>query len=147
MNHGAQYADMRGKHSREGSRPRQAWKTYADAHLLKLKNASILSEVPCTRQNCKYQQQCMQSAFTLAALRNCAARVFGEPYLEGKGPSIRNHTASHIWFRAIFQCRVVNFEGVVESIDFHVNGRRICEEAFAAAYAIPPSTCSKMVAR
>eukprot|EP00965_Chrysotila_dentata_P237278 6201809-Pleurochrysis_carterae.AAC.1 len=96
---------MRGKHSREGTAKRQSWKKYADAHFRKLQNASILSETPCLHRKCAFNRQCMQSAFTLAALRNCAARVYGEPYLDGKAPAIGNHSAQHIWFQAVFQCR------------------------------------------
>eukprot|EP00965_Chrysotila_dentata_P085659 2825949-Pleurochrysis_carterae.AAC.1 len=77
------------------------------------------------------------SAFTVSTLRKCAARVFGDAILEGKDPSIPKHSATLIWFDLVFQCRVVNAEGVVERIDFKVEGRHVCDGAFAAVYAIP----------
>eukprot|EP00965_Chrysotila_dentata_P058092 1925854-Pleurochrysis_carterae.AAC.2 len=40
----------------------------------------------------------------------------------------------------IFQCSVVNFDGIVQRIDYSVDGRRICNGAFAAVHAITPAT-------
>eukprot|EP00965_Chrysotila_dentata_P016609 550870-Pleurochrysis_carterae.AAC.1 len=87
----------------------------------------------------------MLSAFTVCTLRKCAARVFGSSILEGKAPSSRKHEVTHIWFDLVFQCRVVNFEGVVERIDFKVDGRRICDGAFSAVYAFPAATFKTIV--
>eukprot|EP00965_Chrysotila_dentata_P044553 1481125-Pleurochrysis_carterae.AAC.2 len=60
--------------------------------------------------------------------------------LEGKAPSRKKHAASHVWFDRIFQCRVVDFDGVVKQIDYQVDDRRICGGALAAVYAFPSAT-------
>eukprot|EP00965_Chrysotila_dentata_P260978 6214102-Pleurochrysis_carterae.AAC.1 len=82
----------------------------------------------------------MSAAFTVSTLRKCAALVFGNSILDGEKPSHPKRAATHVWFGLVSQCRVVNFDGVVERIDYSVDGRRICCGAFAAVYAIPPNT-------
>eukprot|EP00965_Chrysotila_dentata_P140391 4641392-Pleurochrysis_carterae.AAC.1 len=54
------------------------------------------------------------------------------------------HAVSHIWFDLIFLCRVVNADGIIERIDYKVEGRRVCGGAFAAVYSIPPATFTNM---
>eukprot|EP00965_Chrysotila_dentata_P091245 3013097-Pleurochrysis_carterae.AAC.1 len=139
MDHGAQYCDMRGKHSRDSTQKTVPWPVTAEAHMAKIRNASLLGEARCS-DDCTHQKQCMISAFTVTTLRKCATLVFGESVLDGKEPTTRKHDVTHIWFNLIFQCRVCNFEGIVERIEFAVDGRRVCEGAFAAVYAIQPTT-------
>eukprot|EP00965_Chrysotila_dentata_P022426 742686-Pleurochrysis_carterae.AAC.2 len=87
----------------------------------------------------------MLSAFTVSTLQKCAARGFGDPVLDGKAPSFGKHSATHVWFHLIFQCRILTAEGILERLEFHVDGRRICGGAFAAVYAIPPATFATLV--
>eukprot|EP00965_Chrysotila_dentata_P213601 6187721-Pleurochrysis_carterae.AAC.2 len=89
--------------------------------------------------------QCMHSAFTVSLLlRKCAARVFGDSVLHGKEPSTMKLSFSQVWFELIFQCCVLNADGIVQRIDYHVEGRRVCGGAFAAVYSIPPATFTNM---
>eukprot|EP00965_Chrysotila_dentata_P108258 3575760-Pleurochrysis_carterae.AAC.1 len=136
---GAQYCDMRGKYDRTNAQKTLDWKTTAANHYAKVRSASLLGEQRCG-EKCPHHKQCMSSAFTVYTLRNCAAKVFGDSILVKGEPSIQKMAAKHVWFDLIFQCRVVNFDGVVEGIEYCVDGRRVCGAAFAAVYAIPPAT-------
>eukprot|EP00965_Chrysotila_dentata_P191825 6174778-Pleurochrysis_carterae.AAC.1 len=144
MDHGAQYRDGRGKYDRTKARKTAVWGATAKDHLAKVQSASLLGEARCDNK-CEHHRQCMLSAFTVSTLRKCAARVFGNSVLDGKGPSTAKHDVTHIWFDLIFQCRIVNAEGLVERIEFNVEGRRVCGGAFQAVYVIPSATFTTIV--
>eukprot|EP00965_Chrysotila_dentata_P222215 6192822-Pleurochrysis_carterae.AAC.1 len=93
IDHGAQYTDLRGKHDRTNTQKVVSWKVAACNHMAIVHNASLLGEARCS-DRCAYHKQCMRSAFTVSTLRKCAARVFGEPVLDGMAPSIGKHTAT-----------------------------------------------------
>eukprot|EP00965_Chrysotila_dentata_P253456 6211243-Pleurochrysis_carterae.AAC.2 len=54
--------------------------------------------------------------------------------------SVIKHSASHIWFNLIFNCRVLNLVGVLNRIQYSKEGRHVCGGAVAAVYAIPLAT-------
>eukprot|EP00965_Chrysotila_dentata_P033594 1118654-Pleurochrysis_carterae.AAC.1 len=89
----------------------------------------------------------MLSVVTVSTLRKCAACVFGEELLDGNDPGTRKYSVSHVWFKLIFDCRVVNLEGIVERIEFNIEGRRVCGGAFASVYSIPLNTFKTLVRR
>eukprot|EP00965_Chrysotila_dentata_P184189 6081213-Pleurochrysis_carterae.AAC.1 len=93
--------------------------------------AALLSADKCSAPGCAFGQTCLQSNFTLRTLRNCAAITFGESVLDGKKPTIGNHAATPNWFKLVYDCRVVVGDQVT-GIDLRVEGRRVCEGAFAA---------------
>eukprot|EP00965_Chrysotila_dentata_P034053 1134056-Pleurochrysis_carterae.AAC.1 len=59
-------------------------------------------------------------------------------------PEIRHHCAVKVWFRQVLRCLVMT-GSVVSSIDFYVEGHRVCAGTFAAVYSIPSATFNKIV--
>eukprot|EP00965_Chrysotila_dentata_P255109 6212105-Pleurochrysis_carterae.AAC.2 len=141
-----QYKSKRGKYSRtNGKGIRIGWGACAAKHTSAISSGKLLTEVKCS-PNCDFGHTCMQNSFTITILRKCAARVFGECVLDGKSPSIGNHQATRAWFDLAFACRIV-VANEVTGIDFNIEGRRVCQGAFQAAYSIPASTMDEIVRR
>eukprot|EP00965_Chrysotila_dentata_P094570 3126729-Pleurochrysis_carterae.AAC.2 len=142
----SEYKSMKGKYKRvNGKGIRSPWDVHAAKHMTLVRSGQLLSQERCCTK-CVFGHCCMQNAFTLTTLRKCAVRVFGESVMDGQPPTIPNHTAVRNWFGLVFACRIV-VANEVTSIDFNVDGRRVCRGAFAAAYAIPPASMDDIVRR
>lgn len=113
-------------------------------HLAKVDSGQLGAALNVCDAKCPFNHQCMQSKFTVLLLRKCAAVTYGDSLLLGEKPSIGNHAATRNWFNLVFACRVLDQDGKVADIAYHVQGARICSGAFGAAYCIPPSTLGKI---
>eukprot|EP00965_Chrysotila_dentata_P197614 6178296-Pleurochrysis_carterae.AAC.1 len=111
----------------------------------KLRDATIFTQDTCS-VDCSFNKRCLQMNFTPAMLHKCAAETYGEMGIgEETEPRSRNHRAVRTWFRLVYRCRVM-WGSSVSSIDYAVDGHRVCSGTFAAVYHIPASTM-KAIAR
>eukprot|EP00965_Chrysotila_dentata_P064704 2145520-Pleurochrysis_carterae.AAC.1 len=137
----------RGTYERaNGKGIRNDWPTNCKLRVDNIKNGSIIVADSCSK-DCTFGKHCIQNAFTVTLLKKCAACTFGETAVREETPSISNHEAVHVWFRLVFDCRVLNDEGAVASIDFKVEGRRLCRGAFRTAYCMSKATFDTICAR
>eukprot|EP00965_Chrysotila_dentata_P063974 2119546-Pleurochrysis_carterae.AAC.1 len=125
---------------------RNDWPTDCKLRIDDIKSGSILVADTCSK-DCSFGKHCVQNTFTVTLLKKCAASTFGESALCEEPPSKSNHEAVHVWLRLVFDCRVLNAEGAVASIDFRVEGRRLCCGAFRTAYCMSKATFDTICTR
>ena len=130
---------------------RRSWKAVIQDHMTSLSRILTTSSCSPSCRGCD-----TASWVTLALLLTCAANSFGEGVHEVKWTEpydwdevrrklISNHTASANWFQLLHNMKVVDPVTGNISIDFRVQGRKVCYGVWEEFHGVPTKTMETIV--